>query len=153
MTLISVALIVSGVASGLFAGLMMTLVIALQPMWGALGADAYRQALQWFLPAAKGHPVITALTLLPIAAPLVVILVGATPFVSGLALAGAVFSLGILIVTLRLNFPIYATIMGWQSTQDMDGWHDVRQRFYHVNLVRFMLALTAFVAFLVALAA
>jgi hypothetical protein len=36
-----VALIVSGVASGLFAGLMMTLVIALQPMWGALGADGY----------------------------------------------------------------------------------------------------------------
>ena len=55
MTLTSAALMVSIAASGLFAGLMLTLVVILERMWRAMSVTGYIHAMQSFLPVAKGN--------------------------------------------------------------------------------------------------
>ena len=148
------ALAISLVCSGLFAGLMLTLVIVLQRMWLAMTYERYILSMQLFLTSAKGHPIITALTLLPIVLPLFTLAEINTGWslTITLALMGAVASLLVLIVTLRLNFPIYEAIMAWQPNQQPDDdWQAIRTRFYQLNLMRFVLSLMATNCFLLAL--
>lgn len=150
----TMALAISLVCSGLFAGLMLTLVIVLQRMWLAMTYERYILSMQLFLTSAKGHPIITALTLLPIVLPLFTLAEINTGWslTITLALMGAVASLLVLIVTLRLNFPIYEAIMAWQPNQQPDDdWQAIRTRFYQLNLMRFVLSLMATNCFLLAL--
>lgn len=145
---IEVILISSSVALGLFAGLMMTLVIVMQRMWGRMPVRDYIVAMQSFLPAAKGHPVITVLTLLPFLAPIIALIQLADDPATvrfGIILVGTVLAVGPLVVTLRFNFPIYDTIMSWQPDTVPDDWQQVRQRFFWLNVARLTLALIAMV--------
>lgn len=141
------------VCSGLFAGLMLTLVIVLQRMWYAMAYKRYVMSMQTFLPAAKGHPIITALTLLPIVLPLLTLAEVKTGWSLTItfALAGAAASAAILFVTLRLNFPIYDAIMAWDSENVDPDWQAIRTRFYYLNVTRFALAFLATHCFLLAL--
>lgn len=153
MNLPTLLLMAAVVASGLFTGLMLTLVVVMQRIWSALPAPAYVDAMQTFLPAAKGHPIITTITLVPILAPIVALAALSDAPASGAfiaALAGTLLALGPLLVTLRLNFPIYDTIMAWTSPPP--GWESVRQRFYRLNLLRLGLMLAAHLCLLSSLA-
>ncbi|MBZ0290545.1 MAG: DUF1772 domain-containing protein [Anaerolineae bacterium] len=148
------ALIVSIIACGLFAGLMLTLVVLLERMWRALPVTGYIQAMQSFLPVAKGNPIITVITLLPIVAPIPALLAlnaasARTPFI--LASIGLLLACGPLLVTLRFNFPIYDTMMGWQTDPLPQDWQQMGNRFFRMNLIRLSLALAAMVCFLLAL--
>ena len=152
---ISVLLILCAAASGMFAGLMLTLVVIMDRMWRTLPASAYIDSMQAFLPAAKGNPIITLLTLIPILLPLIALIAWAAdadsaPFV--LTLVGALSSLAILLVTLRFNFPIYSAMMSWSAGAPPQGWQAMRHRFRMMNGFRFVLALIALVCFLVVLA-
>jgi uncharacterized membrane protein len=152
---IAVLWIICSAASGLFAGLMLTLVVIMDRMWRSLPASAYIESMQAFLPAAKGNPIITLLTLIPILLPVIALIGGAADSDSAplvLPLVGALSSLAILLVTLRFNFPIYSAMMSWSADAPPQGWQAMRQRFQMMNGLRFALALTALVCFLVALA-
>jgi uncharacterized membrane protein len=153
VTLTNVALIVSSVSVGLFAGLMLTLVVILHQMWLKMTPSSYIESMQSFLPAAKGHPIITALTLLPIGTPILALIELGNPsdgrFV--LSLIGLLLASAILFVTLRLNFPIYDTMMGWQPRQPAADYERVRRRFFHLNLTRMLLSSGALLCFLLAL--
>lgn len=67
------------------------------------------------------------------------------------AKCSGLLALGILIVTLRVNFPLYDAMMGWQGAAPGGDWQHVRGRFHTMNFVRFSLALAAHISFLVAL--
>lgn len=153
MTPAELALIASIIATGLFSGLMMTLVLVNQRIWAAQNAAAYIADMQTFLPAAKGHPVIATLTLLPFLAPIVAIVAYAGDGGARLALviAGTLLAAGPFFVTLRFNFPIYDAIMGWEPGSEPAGWQAVRRRFYVLNLTRLLLAFSAMLCFLLAL--
>lgn len=156
MTLTSAALMVSIVASGLFAGLMLTLVVILERMWRAMSVTGYIHTMQSFLPIAKGNPIITLITLLPIVAPIPALIElntasARTLFI--LALIGLVLACGPLLVTLRFNFPIYDAMMGWQADRPAQDWQAVRARFFRMNLIRLSLAFAAMVCFLMVLSA
>lgn len=144
------------VSIGLFAGLMLTLVVILHRMWANLPIPAYVEAMQSFLPAAKGNPIITLITLLPILAPIVVLLrfgsdLTSTRFV--FTLIGLVLACGPFLVTLRFNFPIYDTMMSWESANPPPTLPQTRMRFFILNLIRLMLASGAMFCFLLALLA
>lgn len=154
--MVDLILILSIVALGLFAGLMMTLVIVMERMWRALEAPSYVEAMQTFLPAAKGDPVIATLTMLPFLAPIIALILlaragdaASTQFTA--TLVGTIFAVGPFVVTLRLNFPIYQTIMGWKAGTTPNNWQDIRQRFFMLNLIRMSLALAGMLCFLLAL--
>jgi uncharacterized membrane protein len=156
MPLVDAALIVSIISTGLFAGLMMTLVVIMQRMWAALPVTTYMEAMQSFLPAAKGNLFVTIIMFLPIFAP-VGVLVGlrneseSSQFL--LTLVGLILACGPFLVTLRLNFPIYDAMMHWQPTNPPHNWQQTRTRFFVLNLLRFILALGAMLCFLLALIA
>ncbi len=155
MTLAELAIVLSIIASGLFAGLMLTLVIVLQRMWRQMSPHDYIASMQRFLPAAKGHPVITAMTLVPILAPPLASFgfVRAGGWGLGVvSIVGALLMLGVLIVTLRLNFPIYDAVMAWEPNTEPDNWQAIRARFYALNGIRLGLSLALTVCLLLVLA-
>jgi uncharacterized membrane protein len=147
------ALAISVTGSGLFSGLMLTLVVVLHRMWLSMPYERYVMSMQAFLSAAKGHPIITILTIAPIILPLLTL----GQIADGLslsiifALIGAGASLTILFITLRLNFPVYDAIMAWEPEQLAPDWQTIRRRFYQLNRVRFVLAVFSTVCFLLAL--
>lgn len=139
-------------ASGLFAGVMLMLVAVLDRTWRALPAAQYAAAVRPFLEAARGNPAITVVTFVQFAAPVPAVVVLATtgdwsrfwPTV-----AGVVAAVLPLVVTLRFNFAIYDTVLGWPAQPPPD-WARVRDRFRRLNAVRFALAAAAAALYLTA---
>jgi uncharacterized membrane protein len=134
---------------GLFAGLMMTLVVILQQQWNILEKEAYIGYFKGFLLIAKGNPIITVLTLasftLPLGIGIVHLISGNTDQGVLILTAGIVFFLGCFGVTMRLNFPIYTKVIGWKDAKSVTDWEDVRRRFYVLNVIRMTSALVSFI--------
>jgi hypothetical protein len=154
MILAEIMLILSIIAAGLFAGLMLTLVVILHRMWLTMPAETYIRSMQTFLPAAKGNPFITTITLLPIIAPIAALVDGranAGTGAFGLTLIGLILAFCPLLITLRLNFPIYQTMMNWQTASPPANLPQTRTRFQALNLARLLLAVGAMLCFLLAL--
>lgn len=133
---------------GLFAGVMLTLVVILQRQWDRQDQATYVPAFRSFLRVAKGNPVIAALTFAGFLGPFGLAAqaygVGSPDRALWFGGAGAVFLIGCLGVTLRLNFPIYDRAMGWQTADDAQGWQEVRRRFFALNGVRLGAACATF---------
>ena len=137
------------VSTGLFAGLMMTLVFLLQRQWNDQDKTSYATNFRQFLLVAKGHPLITVLTFTSFVAPSILAVLA---FQSGLwivgvlyASAAAVFFLGCFLVTILLNLPIYREVISWRDESDFTEWQTVRTRFFTLNVIRFTSALASFV--------
>lgn len=144
-------------AAGLFAGLMLTLVVLMEPTWNQPHTPESIAALQVFLRVAKGHLIITLLTfaalLLPIPALLLLWQIG-NSIAFLLALIGFLsFGLGVFGVTLRLNLPLYEVLMALEPENPTKNWQQFRQRFYWLNRIRGFFAGVAHILFLCALVA
>ena len=144
-TLLTLALL----SIGLFAGLMMTLVVIMQRQWNMLEKEEYVRYFKGFLLIAKGNPIVTILTLASFVLP---VAVGTTHLILGnnyqgiiMIVAGIVFFVGCFGVTMRLNFPIYAKVIGWENVESATDWQDVRRRFYILNFIRMISAIVSFI--------
>jgi uncharacterized membrane protein len=56
-----------------------------------------------------------------------------------------VFAVGPLGVTVILNLPTYDALMSLDAGQPAEHWVELRRRFYHLNLLRFISSTTAFI--------
>lgn len=146
--------VLSVVSTGLFAGLMMTLVFLLQRQWNDQDRATYATSFRQFLLAAKGHPLVTLLTFASFIAPSILAVLA---FRAGLrdvgtldAIAAGTFFLGCFLVTTLLNLPIYDRVIAWQDESDAGEWQAVRTRFFVLNLIRFTCALASFLLLAVA---
>lgn len=146
--LMNTMLMLALLSIGLFAGLMMTLVVVMQAHWSTLKKEEYVPSFKGFLQVAKGNATITVLTLASFLLPWVL---GTIQLLSGntlpgalALLAGVVFFLGCFGVTMRLNFPIYNQVMGWQEAAAVTGWEEVSRRFYGLNVIRMTSAIVSF---------
>lgn len=106
------------ITTGLFSGLMMTLVIILQKQWLSMSRSEYYFNFQGFLKVAKGNAPVTVLTLFSFLVPL---LFGILSIIEkkwalgfSLILAGMFFLTGCFVVTMKLNFPIYNKVISWR---------------------------------------
>ena len=135
--------------TGLFSGLMMTLVIILQKQWLLMNRSEYYSNFQGFLKVAKGNALITVLTLFSFLVPLLfgILSVIAKKWALGvsLILAGMLFLIGCFVVTMKLNFPIYNKVASWRSENEATDWEDIRRRFYALNIIRFISATLSFI--------
>jgi len=143
-TLLTLALL----SIGLFAGLMMTLVVIMQRQWNMLEQEEYVRLFKGFLLIAKGNSIVTLLTLASFLLPATV---GITHLISGntyqggiMIAAGIVFFIGCFGVTMRLNVPIYAKVIGWENAESATDWQEVRRRFYILNVTRMISAMVSF---------
>ncbi|MGC4118653.1 MAG: DUF1772 domain-containing protein [Myxococcales bacterium] len=154
MELVMVLHGVSVVTTGLFAGLMMTLVFIMHKQWLAQSRAEYWVQFQGFLRVAKGNGLVTVLTLysflVPLALSVHLLVQGAILRGALMGIAGLVFMLGCFVVTMALNFPIYNKVISWRSEADAVGWEEIRRRFHLLNCIRFASSLCACAALLVA---
>jgi uncharacterized membrane protein len=140
--------ILSVLCVGLFAGLMMTLVVIMHKHWSKLEGKEYVFYFKGFLMIAKGNPFISLLTfgsfLIPLTLGVVCILLNNT--LSGILFlfAGAIFFLSCFLVTMKLNFPIYNKVIGWTGINDATDWKNVRYRFFILNIIRMSGAILSF---------
>lgn len=146
--ILEIMMAIALLSTGLFAGLMMTLVVIMQKQWKTLDKQDYIKMFGGFLLVAKNNPVISMVTLssafLPLAISISQIVKGMY-FNSALSLlAGLSFLFGCLIVTLRLNFPIYNRVISWGKNDEAAEWEEVRNRFYKLNVIRLFFAVLSF---------
>lgn len=155
MTILGViALAVSLLTMGLFSGLMFSLVVLLQPKWDQQTAFEYITDIQPFLKVGKGNPMVMLVLFVGLLAPIPALLTDnvLTTEVSGLVLLSLiVFAVGPLGVTVVLNLPTYTALLSLDAGQPAEQWADLRRRFYHLNLLRFIASTTAFILMISAL--
>lgn len=123
--------------------------------WIDAGQDDYVRSFRRFLVAAKGHPFISFLTLYSFLGPIVAagLCMAGGEIARGTAIgaAGIVFLVGVFVVTMKLNFPIYNEVTTWDAAARPDNWKQIRERFNTLNLIRGASALFSFVMLIVAL--
>ncbi|HYE83073.1 MAG TPA: DUF1772 domain-containing protein [Clostridia bacterium] len=137
------------ITTGLFSGLMMTLVVILQKQWSSMNRSEYYSNFQGFLKVAKGNAFVTVLTLFSFLVPLLLGILAAVENKRALGLslilAGVLCLIGCFIVTIKLNFPIYNKVVSWTSENDAADWEDTRRRFYFLNIIRFSSSTLSFI--------
>jgi uncharacterized membrane protein len=127
--------------TGLFCGLMMTLVFVFQRQWDLLDDETYKNTFRIFLRTAKGHWLITILVVYSFIVPIVIGLkeIETTQGIVRL-LAGIIFFTGCFVVTFLFNLPIYNTIIN-SSNEELKNPKEIKKRFYILNIIRFLSSL------------
>lgn len=136
------------ITTGLFTGLMMTLVFIMQKYWNQMEKENYVSSFKAFLIIAKGNPLITVLTLYSFVYPIIYGIIyiqenGLIPLTAGL-----IFFFGCFIVTMKLNFPIYNKVIEWNNSKDATDYEKVRKKFFFLNIVRLISSSATFVLLL-----
>jgi hypothetical protein len=156
MTTVDMILIVAAVSTGLFTGLVMTLLAFFQRTWKDLTDSEFSLEIQKFLGVARTHPLnyglVTASVLAPAAA-LILFRGSAEDPAFVLVLAGLVtFIAGPVLVSRFFVEPIYDVFLGWKVEAPPEGWREARDRYFRLNVIRFLGSGAAFVLFLAGLA-
>lgn len=156
MTPSEAALIAAVLASGLFAGLMFSLLVLLLPKWRAMDAADYFRDIQPFLQVGKGNRAVALVLFLAVfAGPAALFLPGGPTgelWRVAVSTGSVLFIAGPLGVTLLFNLPLYTEIMAADPQDPPAGWGVLRRRFNLLNGVRFTGAVLAFLLFAIALA-
>lgn len=155
MSIVNIALNIATIATGLFTGLLLTMLWIFEPLLDSLSAAEYAELMQRFLQVARRSPLNIALMLISLIAPipaLVKLVQTPNSLVFLLTLAGAIaFFVGMFLVSRFLNEPLYDEIMSWQPQTPPDDWQQARRRWHGLNLVRVWGCGIAFLVFLTAL--
>jgi uncharacterized membrane protein len=152
MTPVHVILIVAVISTGLFTGLMMTILAFFQRILKDLTAREFTLVMQRFLGVVRTHPLhyaLVATSLLASVAALV-LLRGSSTFV--LVLAGLVsFAAGPILVSRYFVEPIYDVFLSWEIESPPEDWRVARDRYFSLNVIRGLGSGAAFVLFLISL--
>lgn len=154
MTLAHIALGIGVITTGLFTGLLLTMILIFQPVLNSLNASEYTMFMQRFLKVARISPLNIVLIITSIIAPIVALILirentGSPIFL--LTLVGLlVFIVGVFLISRTLNEPLYDVIDSWIIQSPPDDWQEFRDRWYRLNLLRMPASGLAFMLFLIA---
>ena len=155
MSLAQVALDIAIISTGLFTGLLLTMLWIFQPMLNQLSATEYAEWMQRFLKVARRSPLNIALMFTSLLAPIPALFSfyqAANWLAFGLVLIGVViFFIGMFLVSRFFNEPVYDEILGLNVQEPSQNWQTLRQKWYVSNLIRVCASGTAFLLFLVTL--
>ena|SRR3712207_4919316 len=155
MTLVQVILIVAVISTGLFTGLLMTLVAFFQRALKDLSAPEFTLVMQRFLGAVRTHPLHYGLVITSMLAPTAALVclresVGSPAFV--LSLMGLIsFAAGPVLVSRYAVEPVYDVFTSWRIQSPPENWRVARDRYFGLNVIRGLGSGAAFVLFLVSL--
>ena len=155
MTPVQILLIVAAVTTGLFTGLLMTILAFFQKALMDLTAYEFTLVMQRFLQAVRTHPLHYGLVITSLLAPIAALVllgggVGRLTFV--LILVGLIsFAAGPVLVSRYLVEPIYDVFSSWETESPPENWRETRDRYFRLNAIRGLGSGTAFVLFLVSL--
>ena len=148
-----IGLIAAALGTGMFAGLLFTFMIGVEPMQAAFDAANYtasRQQLIRLIDAGIPYILIPA-TLGPI-----IVLVGLrkqvrSPLFILTALAFLIFILGVMAYTILLNVPINNYVLTWDLSAPPADWMQARANWEALNTPRTFISIASFTLYLIAL--
>jgi uncharacterized membrane protein len=155
VTPVHIILIVAAISTGLFTGLLMTILAFFQRVLKDLTASEFTLVMQRFLRAVRTHPLHYGLVVTSLLAPIAALVLlggsaGSLTFV--LILVGLIsFATGPVLVSRYLVEPIYDVFSSWEIKSPPENWRETRDRYFRLNVIRGLGSGTVFVLFLVGL--
>ena len=142
------------VSTGLFTGLLMTVVFFFERALRDLSGPEFALVMQRFLNITRTHPLNYAMVLISSLAPVAVLVMlhgspGSPAFVLT-AIGLLAFWCGSMLPSTFIAQPLYGVFMGWEINAPPQDWHVARDRYFRVNVVRGLGSGVAFVCFLIA---
>lgn len=155
MPLVQVTLSMAIISTGLFTGLLLTMLFIFQPLLNQLTATEYANLMQWFLKVARRSPLNVALMVTSILAPIPA-LFGFYQSSNWLAftlisIGTIIFFVGMFLVSRCFNEPLYDQILSWTAKIPSTDWQAARQQWHVLNVVRVCASGTTFFLFLTTL--
>jgi uncharacterized membrane protein len=154
--LIDALMAISVVSTGLFAGLLLTVVFFFQKALRELSGPQFALVMQRFLAIARTHPLNYAMTLISGFVPIVTLILlrehpGGGAFV--FTVAGLLaFWAGPILTSRYVAEPLYDVMVGWDADAPPADWQRARERYFRMNnAIRGPCSATAFICYVVAL--
>ena len=154
MTSIQVLLGIAVVSTGLFTGLLMTVLFFFERALKDLSGPEFATVMQRFLKITCTHPLNYAMVLISGLTPLAVLVMmhespGSPSFV--LTTSGLLaFWCGSSLPSTFIAQPLYGVFMSWEIDAPPQDWREARERYFRVNVVRGLGSAIAFVCFVIA---
>jgi uncharacterized membrane protein len=156
MILIDALMVITVLSTGLFTGLLMTVVFFFQKALRDLSGPQFALVMQRFLAITRTHPLNYAITLISGFVPIVTLIMlrqhlgsGAFLFTLGGLLA---FWGGIILTSRYVAEPLYDVFVGWDADAPPYDWQRARERYFRLNnAIRRPCSAVAFICFVVAL--
>lgn len=154
MTFIHVLLGIIVISTGLFTGLLMTVLFFFERALRDLSGTEFTIVMQRFLEITRTHPLNYAMVLTSGFVPLALLVMlrknpGSPSFV--LIAAGLLaFWCGPVLTSRFVAQPVYGVFMSWEADSPPQDWREARERYFRANVIRGLGSATAFVCFVVA---
>ena len=154
MTYILAFFVIIVVSTGLFTGLLMTVVFFFERALKDLSGPQFALVMQRFLKITRTHPLNYAMVLTSGFAPIAVLVTlrgnpGEPSFVLT-AIGLLVFWSGSMLPSTFIAQPLYGVILGWEIDAPPSDWQATRDRYFRLNVVRGSGSALAFVLFVIA---
>jgi uncharacterized membrane protein len=154
MTSIQALLGLAVLSTGLFTGLLMTVVFFFERALKDLSGPEFALVMQRFLKITRTHPLNYAMVLISGLTPVAVLVmmrenVGSPSFVLS-AIGLLAFWCGSILPSTFIAQPLYGVFMSWEIDALPQDWREARDRYFHVNVVRGLGSAVAFVCFVIA---
>jgi uncharacterized membrane protein len=154
MTSIQALLGLAVLSTGLFTGLLMTVVFFFERALKDLSGPEFALVMQRFLKITRTHPLNYAMVLISGLTPVAVLVmmrenVGSPSFVLS-AIGLLAFWCGSILPSTFIAQPLYGVFMSWEIDALPQDWREARERYFHVNVVRGLGSAVAFVCFVIA---
>ncbi len=154
MTLTHAFLDVAVVSTGLFTGLLMTVLFFFQRALKDLSGPEFALVMQHFLRITRTHPLNYIMVIASGTAPIVaLVMMHGNPvslaFVTTL-LGLLAFWCGSILPSHFIAQPLYGVFLRWETDTPPKDWQRARDRYFHLNVVRGLGSAVAFVCFAIA---
>lgn len=131
--------------SGVLAGVLVAVEIAVVPMLGALPGDRFVQVHRLLDP--RFDPLLPRASKIALVAGVALLVVGSDGIVNRVAFALAELCIvGVALVSELRNVPINRRIDTWDGTDLPAGWQELQTRWFRANRLRTVLAVAGFAA-------
>jgi uncharacterized membrane protein len=154
VTIIHVLFGITVISTGLFTGLLMTVLFFFERALRDLSGTEFTVVMQRFLKITRTHPLNYAMVLTSGFLPIAVLVTlrenpGSPSFV--LTLLGLLaFSCGPVLTSRFVAQPVYGVFMSWEADAPPQDWRETREKYFRANVVRGLGSAVAFVCFVVA---
>jgi hypothetical protein len=154
MSFIHVLVGIVVINTGLFTGLLMTVLFFFERALKDLSGSEFTLVMQRFLKITRTHPLNYAMVLTSGIAPVAVLVMlgeslGSPSFVLT-AIGLLAFWCGSILPSTFIAQPLYGVFMSWEIDAPPQDWREVRERYFRVNVVRGLGSAIAFVCFVIA---
>ena len=154
MILPHVLLGVAVISTGLFTGLLMTVLFFFERALRDLSGTEFTVVMQRFLKITRTHPLNYGMVLISGFVPIAVLVIlrenpGSPTFL--LTLLGLLaFWCGPVLTSRFVAEPVYGVFMSWEADAPPQDWREARERYFRANVFRGLGSAVAFVCFVVA---